>query len=137
MRFLPIRHLKTNISRLDLNKATERALKARGNDISELNRDQLRKGQRVDGSTLPPYSTKSVQVFGKPAGAIKLFDTGDFYKGIKPEFAKNSFEVIDTDSKTDMLEDRYGEVIGLQDQSINELAQDSLGSIQYELRQQL
>lgn len=137
MRFLPIRHLKTNIERLDLNKATEKALKARGNDISELNRDQLRKGERVDGSTLPPYSKRSVQVFGKPAGAIKLFDTGDFYKGIKPEFSDKSFAVIDTDDKTEMLTDRYGEVVGLQDQSINELAQDALGSIQYELRQQL
>jgi hypothetical protein len=137
MRFTPIHDLAKNIARLDLNKATENALKARGNDIAELNREQMQRGERVDGTSLPPYSNRSVSVFGKPAGAIKLFDTGDYYKAIKPEFAKTSFVLTDTDWKTEMLEKDYGVTIGLQPKSINELAQDALGQIQYEIRKQI
>ncbi len=137
MRFAPVRTLAKSIARLDLNKATQTALKARGNDIADLNRDQLQRGEDVSGASLPPYSARSVTEFGKPAGAIKLFDTGDFYKAIKPEFADTSFIVKDNDWKADMLKKEFGDVIGLQDSSINELAQDALGQIQYELRKQI
>lgn len=137
MRFASVNNLSKNIAAIDLNKATQAALRARGNDISELNRDQLRKGERVDGTGLPDYSANSVTQFGKPAGAIKLFDTGDFYGAIKPEFADTSFMVTDTDSKAEMLNREYGDVIGLQNDSTNELAQDALGQIQYELRKQI
>lgn len=138
MKFQAVRSLRNNINRLDLNRATEKAMKAREEDISELNRDQLRQGQRSDGTFLPPYSSNSVSKFGKTPGPIKLFETGDFYKGIKPEFKKEEFNITDLDNKTDMLQDRYGEsILGLSNLSIGELAQDSLGQIQYELRQQL
>lgn len=137
MRFAVVNTLAKNIAALDLNKATGAALQARGNDISELNRDQLRRGEDVSGASLPPYSANSVTQFGKPAGAIKLFDTGDFYAAMKPEFADKSFIVNNTDSKAEMLTNDYGDVIGLQRDSINELAQDALGQIQYELRKQV
>lgn len=137
MRFAGVHTLAKNIAALNLNKATGAALKARGNDISELNREQLRRGEDVSGASLPPYSARSVTEFGKPAGAIKLFDTGDFYAAIKPEFSDTSFMVTDTDWKADMLKKEYGDVIGLQDESIGELAQDALGQIQYELRKQI
>ena len=136
MRFAAVNNLSKNIANLNLNKATEAALKARGNDISELNREQLQRGEDVSGASLPDYSNASVAM-GKPAGAIKLFDTGDFYKAIKPEFADKSFMLKDTDWKADMLAREYGDVIGLQDSSIDELAQDALGQIQYELRKQI
>ena len=136
MRFAPVNSLAKNIAAINLNKATQAALRARGNDIAELNRDQLRRGEDVSGTSLPDYSAASVAM-GKPAGAIKLFDTGDFYKAIKPEFAETSFMVTDTDPKAAMLQRDYGDVIGLQQDSINELAQDSLGQIQYELRKQI
>jgi hypothetical protein len=137
MRFAPVTTLARSIANIDLNKATEAALQARGDDISELNREQLRRGQDVSGASLPPYSARSVDVFGKPAGAIKLFDTGDYYGAMKPEFSDKSFMVTNTDWKAEMLTREYGDVIGLQKESINELAQDALGQIQYELRKQI
>ena len=136
MRFAPVNALAKNIAAINLNKATQAALKARGNDIAELNREQLQRGEDVSGASLPDYSPASVAT-GKPAGAIKLFDTGDFYKAIKPEFADTSFMVTDTDPKAAILQRDYGDVIGLQQDSINELAQDALGQIQYELRKQI
>jgi hypothetical protein len=138
MRFKVIRTLTNKLARINLDKATEAALKARKEEISELNRDQLRMGKRADDTFLPPYSSNSVTKFGKPKGPIRLFDTGDFYKGVAPDFNKSEFEVKGRDNKTDMLQDRYGDsIIGLSKDSLNELAQDSIGQIQYELRKQL
>lgn len=138
MYFQAVRTLRNRISKIDLDRAAERALKARREDIAELNREQLEIGMRADGSFLPPYSANSVSKFGKTPGTIKLFDTGAFYAGIKPEFDKSGFSMEDTDSKTDMLQDKYGDsILGLSDYSIGELAQDSLGQIQYEIREQL
>lgn len=147
MYFQAVRTLRNRIAKLDLDIAAERSLKARQEEISDLNRDQLRIGMRADGSFLPPYSKASVEKFGKTPGAIKLFDRGYFYEGIKPEFDKESFNLKGTDEKTDWLQfgtgygahpEGFGEsIIGLSDYSIGELAQDSLGQIQFELRKQL
>lgn len=135
MKFDVIDRLSSNLSRIDLMAITESALQARPDIIAELNRDQLRQGQTSTGATLPPYSATSVDKFGKNPGPIKLYDTGDFYKEIKPEFAQTSFTIQDSDWKTDMLKADYGDdILGLTQESIGELAQDALGQIRYELR---
>jgi hypothetical protein len=134
MKFDVINRLSTNLSKIDLPAITERALEARPDIIAELNRDQLRVGQTATGRTTGTYSKRSKAVFGK-TDPVKLFDTGAFYKSIKPEFGNKSFTVEDTDWKTDMLKDKYGDdILGLSKSSIGELAQDALGQIQYELR---
>jgi len=99
MKFQVVRSLLTKSKKLDLNQASENALKARQEEISELNRDQLKIGMKTDGSWLPPYSAYSVTKFGKPPGKIKLFDTGAFYEGITPEFAKTDFTLTGKDQK--------------------------------------
>lgn len=138
MKFQVVRSLLTKSKKLDLDQASENALKTRSEDISELNRDQLRVGMKTDGSWLPPYSTTSVTKFGKTPGKIKLYDTGAFYDGIKPEFAKTDFTLTGKDQKTEMLKADYGDdILGLSQFSKIELAQDSLGQIQFELRKQL
>lgn len=142
MFFTAINTLSHNIASIDLDAITKDALQSRGEDIAELNRDQLRKGQRSDLSFLPDYSIKSVEKFGKPAGPIRLYDKGDFYGEMKPEFAEHDFTIQNDDQKAEYLQyhagkdkQGYGEkILGLSVPSIDELAQDSLGSIQYGLR---
>jgi hypothetical protein len=46
-----------------------------------MNTDQLFDGRLANGDTLPEYSFVSVQVYGKPAGPWRLYETGDFYNG--------------------------------------------------------
>jgi hypothetical protein len=87
--------------------------------VSELNQSQLAEGQRPDGTSLPNYSATSVNSFGKPAGPIKLFDTGDFYQGIEPLFEDSGFDINGLDSKTDMLISRYGDILGLSKDSVD------------------
>lgn len=132
-RFRRIHDMAVSFRKIDLDKITEKVLKARKFEISELNRGQLQRGQRPDGSFLPPYSPASVAM-GKPAGRVRLKDKGYYYAGLVPEFANSSFMVNATDIKSDMLQSEYGVTAGLTTQSIGELAQDSLGQIQYELR---
>ena len=86
--------------------------------IEELNRRQLERGERSDGSILPPYSPVSVSM-GKPAGAIKLFDEGDFYEGITANVFDDELRFEGEDEKTPMLIAKYGRLIlGLNDESL-------------------
>ena len=71
-------------------------------------RGQLAQGLRGDNSFMPDYSRTSVQFFGKPAGPIRLYDLGDFYRGIKMNVSGDIFNITSTDQKTTMLENNYG-----------------------------
>lgn len=97
--------------------------------ISELNRMQLAEGTRPDESILPDYAPISVIQFGKEAGPIKLFDTGEFYEGIKPMFEDDTFEMVGVDEKTEMLIMKYGEVLGLSMENRKILAQKLIPGI--------
>lgn len=98
---------------------------------------QLQQGKRGDGSTLPNYSPVSVAKFGKPPGPIKLFDTGDFYQGIKVSANGSGLFIDDTDSKTPLLTEKYGDaILYLGDDSLAELKEDVfLPGILYEIEQ--
>jgi len=90
---------------------------------TNMNTDQLFKGERSDGSNLPDYSPASVNVFGKPQGPIRLFDSGDFYRGFI--FANAQFPLFftSTDEKTDELTFDYGEnIFGLNQENKTDLA---------------
>src|SRR5882672_2601624 len=60
---------------------------------------QLRQGLKGDGSYLPNYSPVSVAKFGKPFGPIRLFETGDYYQGLKAKAFGSVLEIDDTDWK--------------------------------------
>lgn len=71
--------------------------------------DQLDKGLKGDGTFQPNYSPVSIEVYGKPDTPIKLYDTGDFYKGVKSKAGVDSIEIDSSDSKKNMLIRDYGE----------------------------
>jgi len=87
--------------------------------IEDINISQLQNGERADGTTLPDYSHVSVSKYGKPPGPIKLFDTGAFYRGITTKIFTDRFEMIGTDSKTNMLQKTYGkDITGISDSNL-------------------
>jgi hypothetical protein len=138
--FSVISDLKKSISKIEnrLPRAAKTALKANAYELSRYNRERLLKGQKSDLSFLPNYSPSSVNNFGKQPGPIKLYDTGDFQKSIKPNFGNEAFEMEATDSKTDMLQDTYGDdILGIDDESFDDVAEDAIGQIQFELRKHL
>lgn len=93
--------------------------------VEDQNIFQLREGQRADGTFLPDYSPRSVNQFGKPPGPMKLYDQGDFYRGITLKVMANGIELTGLDIKTEMLQLRYGDnIIGLSEESIDILMND-------------
>lgn len=87
---------------------------------AELNTQQLFQGERADGSEMPPYSWVSVNFYNKPAGPIRLFDTGAFYSGFIFANATFPLSITSTDSKTNELTGRYGkEIFGLTEENLS------------------
>lgn len=83
--------------------------------ISRLNREQLNKGQKADGSDMPNYVPDSKQP--SAPGKITLFETGDFQSGIEPMFEDDSFRNVGLDDKTWFLVSKYGKILGLTKES--------------------
>lgn len=73
--------------------------------LTSMNTDQLFQGQDAKGKSLPDYSPTSVQVFGKPAGPMRLFETGDFYRGFFVKADKFPVVFESSDRKTGKIAD--------------------------------
>lgn len=93
--------------------------------VEDLNISQLERGERSDGVILPDYSPRSVQVFGKPPGPIRLFDTGAFYRGITLVATREFATLEGRDSKTAELQADYGDrIIGLTEDNRREFQEE-------------
>jgi hypothetical protein len=112
--------------------------------VAELQRDQLRKGERPDGSNFDDYSPASVNIFGKSPGPITWEDSGYFYKNIQALVKPDEIQILNegtidevTGQRID-LELKFDEqIIGLQHDSITELVQAIKKKYQENLRQLL
>ena len=103
-----------NLSKLDVEKVVKQSILTTSETYSELNREQLKSGLKADNSVMPNYSKTSVEVFGKPSGAIMLFDTGAFHKSFKTDVAGEN--IIITSNDIHNLAERYSdEIFGLSD----------------------
>lgn len=121
--------IKDRLERFKLNVPimVEETLKELAPVIEDLLADQLQRGEKGDGTKLPDYSPVSVRVYGKPAGPIRLFETGAFYRGMTLAVTAKDFEIIDTDSKTAKLTETYGDaILLLSAKSIQVLVDDYL-----------
>ena len=85
--------------------------------VEDLNIEQLERGQRPDGSTLPNYSPVSVRIFGKRPGPMTMRNEGDYHRGITLVVSDTGVDLQGRDIKSEMLELRYGELLGLQEES--------------------
>lgn len=112
---MTIYEMQELINGVPIDQFGKQAIGLTANSISELNRKQLQQGKYKEGNSLPDYSRTSVEVFGKPQGAIKLYDTGTFYKSIKNDVGSEFVETI-ADDPNNLIE-RYnqGNVLGLPD----------------------
>jgi hypothetical protein len=98
--------------------------------VAELQRDQLREGQRPDGTNFDDYSPASVNIFGKTPGPMTWENSGYFYKNIQAIARPNEIAILNegtidevTGARID-LEIKFDEIIiGLQNDSIKELVQ--------------
>lgn len=73
--------------------------------VTNMNTDQLFQGQDAKGNSLPDYSKRSVEVFGKPSGPWRLFDTGDFYRGFFTKVDKFPISIFSNGRNTGQIAD--------------------------------
>ncbi len=95
------------IQATNVEQVAESAVSETKDLIGILNLNQFGEGQYSDGSYLPDYSKMSVEVFGKPPGPIKLFETGDYWRALKVDVANGLYKISNTDPKALILETRY------------------------------
>ena len=102
-----IRAVLNRVKTLDPILEAKRSLIDTKDVLLDLNVEQLHKGQKSDGRFMPDYSPVSVEVYGKPPGPIKLYDTGAFYRGFMLDINGSILTITSSDDKTDMLFKRY------------------------------
>lgn len=99
------------IQDIDVDQAATRAIQNTHEAGEDAQRQQLAQGLRSDGTFMPEYSFRSVFQYGKEPGPIKLYDTGDFYRGIRIDVRGDLFIADSLDRKYPMLRARYGDDI--------------------------
>lgn len=103
---------------IDLYAICKRVLQRHEKDIEELNRSQLLKGIRSDGTSLPAYSISYARKKRKPLLPKTLKDRGDFHAGIFETFFEKSFNIESSDHKSDILETTWGtKIFGLTEEN--------------------
>lgn len=127
---MSIENIYNNLKRLDV---VALAIDILENDMAEfianLNRKQMaEKGQRSDGSQLSPdYENITKDIKSRKSGTagiyehVTLFDTGDLHRSIFTSIIGDSLVMDSNDWKVSDLTDKYGEFLGLTDESQNEL----------------
>ena len=86
-------------------------------EIANLNREQLLEGVDGLGNLMPPYSFLTTQRSPHKNGRIKLYDEGDFHASIFASSNGTFLELSAKDWKYEMLEERYGNILGIAPQS--------------------
>lgn len=91
--------------------------------IAELNRNQMEsKGIRADGTDIDPLYTELTDFIktrkGQRTDHVTLKDSGSFHNSISADIYGTELILDASDSKTSDLIDKYGEVLGLTDESI-------------------
>jgi hypothetical protein len=108
----------------DINVLLKRVLQRHSNDIEALNKAQLSKGERADGSRLPPYSKsylKTRKKFGRPTAPMDLNLTGKFYEKFFTQYFDSYLNIGSKDGKEPILEQMFGYIHGLTPESIDKL----------------
>lgn len=104
---------------------------AKRNEVAATNliTDQLWQGEDMNGRKFENYSLRSVQVFNKPPGPIRWFDTGDYYSSIFMNADKFPIVFGSTDIKEGKIAERLAtegrdiqDSYGLQKQNLKEFA---------------
>lgn len=94
--------------KVDLPFSMTAAMEDTASEAVEQQRGQLAQGLMSDDNYLPDYSFRSVFQYNKPPGPIRLYDTGDFYRGMLLDVRQDIFILESADPKSTMLQNRYG-----------------------------
>lgn len=96
--------------------------------IEDKNAEQMNRGEMPDGSEItPPYKaiTVAIKKFkGQPFDHVTLKDEGKYHKAIYVDTESDGFYMRNSDAKAEAIEMKYGDPLGLSDQSKQELMEE-------------
>jgi hypothetical protein len=143
--FDQIKRICRNVKKLD----SDKLLKVTFNQPEVKEQvSQLQKSQMYDdgvdskGATLGLYSDASVNVFQKPAGHIRVYDTGEFYDSIKIKSDNQQIVInantlkVSWDGTIDLL-DRWKYLLGLNEKSLSEIREFILPLVREQVRAEI
>jgi len=112
-----------------LPNAVERIFIENKSEILDLNRETQLNEKGIDskGMKLKEYAYFTIQIkqlIGQPTDRTTLFYSGNFYEGFTYKYDRNTYtlQIYSTDSKTPMLEEKYGQdIFGLTQDNTNYL----------------
>ena len=125
-----IKWLEMNLQSLnngELIKMLQETLNSEKAFIVELNKKQLEKGQKSDGTFLKEYSQRTIKIRAMEGNPVKgdliaLYDSGDFWKGFWAMAYGGKLEIWSSDPKANQLVADYGEkIFGLTKDNFEEL----------------
>lgn len=110
--------------------------------IIDLNTNsQLYAGLDANGESIkPPYAPSTIakkRRLGQPIDRVTLKYTGDFYKSFKLNFTKDILIKAETLKNDFDLQDKYGDILGLNEKSLKELIEMAKEIIQEYLKEKL
>lgn len=129
------------ISTDELIQIIQDALNEEKEYILVLQKQQLAKGQKADGTSTPRYSPKTIKVRDAEGNPVKgeriaFYDTGDFWNKMWSLAENGELEIYSADGKTEMLLATYGEnILGLTDENIEQLLERVVPIIQKKMIQ--
>ena len=101
-------------------------------ELEEYQRLQMSRGQNNEGNPIgelrsAAYARRKKASGGiAPLGQVDLRDTGDFQDSIFTKISNNFIKWGATDSKTSDLVQKYGDIFGLSDFTLNEFQEEIL-----------
>lgn len=112
----------------DINESILKVVDKNKSEALDLNLKQLFSGRDAKDQSLGRYHSQAYAEFKRslnPAGVVDLKLTGDFYRGFFAKTDRFPIEFASTDSKTDMLEEKYGkEIFGLDQANLEEFRKE-------------
>lgn len=120
-----------NLRSLDIHAIAAEATEEAEPQIVDAMADQLSQGRRADGSNIsPPYAPFTIREKEKKTGlasvtdVVTLFDTGAHYAGLFAEVQGDLIEYGSRDPKTAPLQEKYGNIYGLDEEARTEVVED-------------
>ena len=138
--------MQSYFQKMDFEDMIDLELEKLEKKIVQLNQSQIRRGERSDGSDIKPDYEDITVVLKEKAGtqtpgepfAVNLYDTGAFYAGFQVLITNNQVIIDSSDSKSDDLQDKYGEkIFGLQKENLNKVLREVRTSVVTKIKNEI
>ena len=135
-----LRQFAGKLNNFSIVDVVEEVLSDIEDDIIQIQQAQLERGEKADNTFMPKYSKSTLlsREVKSSNGLIALYDTGDFWGGMRAMSGFGLLEIDSKDTKADMLIEIYGEeILGLNKVSLDRLKEITTPLIRDKVKEKL